>query len=248
MAYSHSGVNVIKHSWGRFRATAGEDVTVGSLIDQDFKDAGAIAGENPALYIACEDIDSGSDGWFCTKAEVMKPSTVGSGGAVTRGNHGGTAGDVLFLSTTAGEAKEVPDGDGILQVVGRVLSQDTALLDPSPEYFEDMELVTANKTLDIQDVGKVMATATDAVVFTLPPTDVGLSLTIVNVGQDGDAKVSVSPAALDKIMGPDIAGVDDKDLINTKATARCMDRVTLLADGVDGWFVQDIKGTWAAEA
>jgi len=248
MAYSSSGVNTIIQSWGRFKATAGEALTIGSLVDMDFKDADATAGENHAEYVAIEDIASSKEGWFAKGAVVKKPSTIGAGGAVTQGDHGGTAGDVLFLSTTAGEAKEVPDGDGVLQVVGRVLSQDRVLLEPSSEVYDDMELETDDKTVDIQDVGKAVVTATDAKTVTLPATDVGLSITVINVGQDGDCKVSISPNANDKIMGPDLAGVDNKDLINTKATARCMDRVTLLADGVDGWFVQEMRGTWAAEA
>lgn len=247
MAYTDFEGKVILHSWGRFRATAGEAVYTGDLIDQEFAQADATGGENPALYVACENIASAAEGWFCLKAEAKKRATIAAGGVVTRGDHSGTADDVLFLSTTQGKAVEVPDGDGILQAVGRVLSQDTILLEPSCEYWEDMELETANKTLDIQDVGKAMATATDAVVFTLPATDVGLSFTIVNVGQDGDCKVSASPNTNDKIMGPDLGGTDNKDLINTKATARCMDRVVLLCDGSDGEFVQEIKGTWAAE-
>lgn len=110
------------------------------------------------------------------------------------------------------------------------------------------ETVSANKTLDAQDTGKIMEVDTDAVVITLPSTAVGIVYHIRNVAADAAAKVSVSPAALDKIMGPDIAGVDNKDLINTKATAKKGDYVKLIGDGASGWFVAEISGTWAAEA
>ena len=91
---------------------------------------------------------------------------------------------------------------------------------------------------------------TDAVVLTLPATAVGISYNIVNIAVDGGAKLSVSPNANDKIQGPDIAGVDNKDLINTKATQKRGDFVKLIGDGAagGGWFVVDIGGTWAAEA
>lgn len=110
------------------------------------------------------------------------------------------------------------------------------------------ETISANKTLDAQDVGKIMEVDTDGVVITLPSTVVGYVYHIRNVAADGGAKVSISPAALDKIMGPDIAGVDNKDLINTKATAKKGDYVILIGDGALGWYVVDINGTWAAEA
>ena len=249
MAYTDFAGKTILHSWGRFRATnGGTAVSVGDLVDQDFNPADATAGGKPARYIACEDIAASKEGWFALKAEIKKAATVSTGGAVTRGDHGGTAGDVLFLSTTAGDAVETPDGDGLGQVVGRVLSQDTVLLDPAEEYDELMELEDGNKTLDAEDVGKVFYVKKDAAAITLPATSVGLMFTIVNCGQDGDCKVSVSPNALDKIMGPDIAGTDNKDLINTKATAKCMDRVTVIAEGTNGYYVAAIRGVWAAEA
>ena len=107
----------------------------------------ALEGENEAKYVAAEDIASAAEGWLCLKAKIKKPSTIGTGGAVTRGDTGGTTGDLLFLSTTQGKAVEVPDGDGILQVVGQVLSQDEVLLDPAmyPVSYL-MELEAANKT------------------------------------------------------------------------------------------------------
>ena len=247
MAYAHFDESAtVSHAIGRFRATAGEALTVGELIDSDFKAADATAGENPAEYIAIEDIASGDDGWFALEAILKKPTTVGAGGAATRGDHGGTAGDVLFLSTTAGDALEAPL-TGILQRVGRVLSQDTILLKPSDTWWEDCEIVTSNTTLDTQDVGKLMATVTDAVVFTLPTTAAGTKFEIMNAGQDGDALISVSPASVDLIAGPDVAGADNKDWQNTKATARCMDMLVIEHKATVGYVTTKVVGTWAQE-
>ena len=111
----------------------------------------------------------------------------------------------------------------------------------------DIEVISGNKTLDAQDTGKWLLCDADAIVLTLPSTAAGITFNIVNIAEDGAAKLSVSPAAADKIQGPDIAGVDNKDLINTKATQLQGDLVKLVG-GADGWFVADIGGVWAAEA
>lgn len=109
------------------------------------------------------------------------------------------------------------------------------------------EAVAANKTLDIQDVGKVMLVTVDAVVITLPATAAGLDFVIANGGANGAVLATISPAAADKIMGADLAGVDDKDRINTKATAKRLDFCHLTYGGADGYLVVQERGTWAAE-
>ena len=114
--------------------------------------------------------------------------------------------------------------------------------------YAKVETIAAAKTLDAEDVGKVFECATDGTIFTLPATAAGLTFTIVNTGADGAVGLQASPAAVDKIMGPDSAGVDDKDWINTKATAKKGDMVRLVADGSLGYYVVDQHGTWAAQA
>ena len=110
------------------------------------------------------------------------------------------------------------------------------------------ETVDDDKTLDAEDVGKVLHIATDAKTFTLPATVVGYRYIIVNDGADGACIITVSPNTNDKIMGADLAGVDNKDRVNTKATANSGDHIILEGDGADGWFVVEELGTWAAEA
>lgn len=110
------------------------------------------------------------------------------------------------------------------------------------------ETISTNKTLDAQDTGKTFFVDTDALTVTLPATATALDCTIVNIGAFGGVAVNVSPAAADKIMGPDIAGTDNKDLINTKATAQRGDLVSLYSGHADGYTVRELVGTWAEEA
>lgn len=113
------------------------------------------------------------------------------------------------------------------------------------------ETLTGVKTFDAQDCGKLFCVtdAGDADALTLPAIADGLSgLTILAVGAFGTTAVTVSPAAADMILGPDISGADDKDLICTKATQRRGDFVTLIAGDADGYMVSELRGTWARQA
>lgn len=112
------------------------------------------------------------------------------------------------------------------------------------------ETVSTNKTLDEGDQGVLQVVTSGSAVVTLPSTSAGASYTIVNGGDsEGSAVlVTVSPAAADKIMGNGFTSADNKDAINTLATARVGDMIQLVGDGVDGWKVVRVKGTWAREA
>lgn len=118
-------------------------------------------------------------------------------------------------------------------------------VDPWAGYV--CEAIADNKTLDVQDTGKAFFVTVDAKTVTLPATAVAINCIIVNMGAFGTVAVNVSPDANDKIMGPDIAGGDNKDLINTKATACRGDFVDLRLGHADGAMVQRIKGTWTTE-
>lgn len=104
------------------------------------------------------------------------------------------------------------------------------------------------------DNGKHFYSATDNMVFTLPSATAGLCYTFTNTGADGAAKISISPAAADAIHGTitlaasvvELSGTDNKDLINTKATATTGNSVTIFSDGTD-WYVLNSTGIWASE-
>jgi len=119
----------------------------------------------------------------------------------------------------------------------------------APELLDrTWEDVAVDKTLDAQDVGKVINVTVDAKTITLPATAAGLVYVVRNGGADAAVAVTINPNANDKIMGADLAGVDNKDRINTKATACRGDYIVLRADGSAGWYVEAERGTWAAEA
>jgi hypothetical protein len=113
------------------------------------------------------------------------------------------------------------------------------------------ETLSGTKTFDAEDCGKLFCVDSDGDndALTLPAIADGLSgITIMAVSAFGTTKVVISPAAADKIHGPDITAADDKDLILTKATQRRGDFVTLDFGDADGYAVVALRGTWAREA
>lgn len=121
------------------------------------------------------------------------------------------------------------------------------MVDPYGEYGV-REAISANKTLDIEDNGKLFWVDTDAVTVTMPVTATPVNCKIVNGGAFGTVAVNVSPQAADKIQGPDLPGTDNKDLINTKATARRGDYAKMVTGDANGPIVSELVGTWATEA
>lgn len=111
------------------------------------------------------------------------------------------------------------------------------------------EALTSTKTFDAEDSGKLFWATGDATALTLPAIAAGLSgLTIVSGGAFGSQATTIDPNASDMILGPDITGADNKDLINTKATQRRGDFVELIAGDADGYMVVKMRGIWAREA
>ncbi len=113
------------------------------------------------------------------------------------------------------------------------------------------ESKTASFTITAEDDGKVFeADSTTSVVATLPAasdTTKGMRVTLV-VGQlTTSGGHAFSPNASDKIMGNGFTAADDKDAICSAATDRVGDAMTLICDGVDGWYIESVTGTWARE-
>lgn len=120
---------------------------------------------------------------------------------------------------------------------------------PNVFYSSVDQTKSANYTMAEGDSGKVTNVDTDGVVLTLPATVVGMTFTFRNAGSsNGTVGFSVSPNSADKIMGNGYTSTDNKDAINTKATAKVGDELTLVGDGVNGWFVARVVGTWDREA
>jgi predicted RecA/RadA family phage recombinase len=113
------------------------------------------------------------------------------------------------------------------------------------KVWEDVTIAGGSKTLDAEDIGKVLnVTVGHATnVITLPATGAVYQNLCVRCGTTGQ-RVAISPAAADKIMGPNIAGVDDTDMIMAAATSQAGDYVALAHGGTDGWAVVARSGTF----
>ena len=112
----------------------------------------------------------------------------------------------------------------------------------------NLENKQANYTVAEADSGKTFTSSTDGVVFTLPAIAIGYVFTFVNTGTDGSNTLTISPNANDGIL---YAGslTDDKDVINTKATSKVGDYVTIASlNSTDFWTVVDAQGVFAKES
>ena len=114
----------------------------------------------------------------------------------------------------------------------------------------NIEQKDSNYTVVINngDSGKTLLSNTKDVVFTLPSIAVGNVYTFVNTGADGQNNLTINPASIDGILY--LGGlVDNKDLINTLATSKVGDYVTIASlNSVVFWTVVDVQGVWAKEA
>lgn len=121
--------------------------------------------------------------------------------------------------------------------------------------------VTVDDDLTIESVDSELTVNVDVDggVVTLPAitaNNLGMRVTVRNIGADGAYGVSVSPASTDAIHGT-IAnsaadsvsgGVVDKDITNTKGTANKGDYIVLEAAGLTEWYITGGVGIWASEA
>jgi len=119
------------------------------------------------------------------------------------------------------------------------------LKDPHAGYTA--QTVTTGLTIDAQDSGKVLCITTDALTQTLPAVEGISNIRFLNLGAFGTVEITVSPNANDMIESVDAAGVDNKDIVNTKATARRGDYIDLDYGDGNGWVVTAVRGTWAKE-
>lgn len=115
-------------------------------------------------------------------------------------------------------------------------------------FFVDSNSIekTANYTVVITtDSGKTFTSELDGIIFILPSIAIGNTFTFVNNAPNEAADLSIRPQAADNITYTG-SNTDDRDLINTKATAKRGDFVTLASlDGVVGWQVVAARGIWA---
>jgi hypothetical protein len=146
------------------------------------------------------------------------------------------------LTATAVEINQALDGIGAEVTAANLTATERRLAGRAAVN------VAVDKALTIADCGVVQVVTVDAKVVSLPPTAVGLEFEIENGGADGAVLVTVSPDAADQIAGAGLAAADDKDILNTKVTAKKGDRVRLVANGAAGWVLVEKVGAWARQA
>ena len=233
------------------------------VIASDIIYQGAAAGDNGAGYarplvagdlfrgfaIAIADNSAGSAGTISVNVKKR--------GNVTLSVSGVTITDVgqPVYATDDDTFTMSPIGASFIGFVDRFISSGLAVVSFDTERLSDpwqlygkREVISANKTLDIEDNGKLFWVDTDAVIITLPAVATPLNCSIVNGGANTTVAVNISPNASDKVQGPDLPGTDNKDLINTKATARRGDFARLTTGDANGAVVEQLRGIWATEA
>lgn len=131
-----------------------------------------------------------------------------------------------------------------------VASKVGAVLDFINAPTRTVNLAAATQALSAAQSGQRFVGAVDAV-FTLPAAAAatkGVSYEFETGALSAGVGLSISPAAADHIRGNGLTSTDDKDLINTGATDRLGDSVRIYCDGVDGWVIEAVVGTWAKQA
>lgn len=78
---------------------------------------------------------------------------------------------------------------------------------------------------------------------------IGTSFWFINGADDGTI-LTISPNASDMFLWDvaGAAGTNDKDIVNTAATARRGDYVKITYGSADGWTILELGGTWVDES
>ena len=145
-----------------------------------------------------------------------------------------------------------PDGGSYVGRVSEYVSSSLLIVrfDLSKADRRKVNLAAATQTLTLRQSGEKFVGAVDAV-FTLPAAAAatkGVYYEFETGALSTGTGLSISPNAADHIRGNGLTSTDNKDLINTGATDRLGDSVRIYCDGVDGWVIDAIIGTWAKEA
>ena len=115
--------------------------------------------------------------------------------------------------------------------------------------------ISVSGSIDTNQAGQEFNIATDALTITLPKIEshnLGMEFTFRNTGADANNIITLSPNAADAFHGTVAAvqagGVDNKDWINTKATANKGDWCSIKAVALTDWYLTGGDGVWASES
>ena len=121
---------------------------------------------------------------------------------------------------------------------------------PIPDYGNAIAQATATLTLAYATHTSRPVIQSVACVFTLPAVaNLGAAFWIVNGAADGTL-MTLAVNASDKFLW-DIAGAagtDDKNAINTAATAKKGDFIKVQYGSANGWIITEMGGIWVDEA
>lgn len=109
-----------------------------------------------------------------------------------------------------------------------------------------VKILTASYTATEADNGTIfVADSATSVVVSLPATRAGLTFTLVVGTLTTSGGHAIDPVAADQVIGNGFTPSDGAAVTCTAASDRLGDAITVVADGVDGWFVTSVTGTWA---
>ncbi len=150
-----------------------------------------------------------------------------------------------------GDAIEVESGGTITVKSGATLAVKAGgILDMQAGSKQAVPIVNiaASRTVTVAESGTVFFLKATDLKMTLPSTAAGLTYTFIVHTVSSSTGAQIDPASADAIHGAGLASTDNKDLINTPGTDAEGDSVTIVGDGVDGWWITAINGTWAEES
>lgn len=140
------------------------------------------------------------------------------------------------------------EDDGALAIRRGSTWKGVASSDPGVERIQIDRFVNATGTtasLSVADHGAtVVCTNAASCIVSLPATQKGLTYTLVVGSLPTGSGHALSPVAADKIIGNGFTAADDKDALCPVATDRLGDTITVVGDGVDGWYITSVIGTW----
>ena len=153
---------------------------------------------------------------------------------------------ILKTITFEGLKYNLDDRDRVAAQTAHLSETTQALV---PNYGNAIEVNAATLTIAYATHMGRPVIQRQACVFTLPAVaDVQGDIWIVNGAADGTL-CTISPDGSDKFVWDvaGAAGTDNKDLINTAATAKKGDYVKLRYGAAAGWSIKEMGGIWADE-
>jgi hypothetical protein len=145
-------------------------------------------------------------------------------------------------------------GDATYKKSAFATNQDLVDMITTPAYHpvnaSNAVTLTEDATIGMTSHGFHPIIVTGTTVVTLPAVTLGHSYWIINGNPSGTGLLTISPNASDRFLfdAAGATGTEDKDLINTQATAKRGDYVKLVYGSADGWVISEMHGTWIDEA